>query len=70
MLQLIVVYNKTIHSLRHTFATRLIEKNVNPKVISELMGHTNCNITLNRYCQCFIEEKRKEIEKISQFLTF
>ena len=64
------IYNKTIHSLRHTFATRLIEKNVNPKVISELMGHTNCNITLNRYCQCFIEEKRKEIEKISQFLTF
>lgn len=29
------------HSLRHTFATRLREQNVDIKVISELLGHSD-----------------------------
>lgn len=40
---------KGIHALRHTFASNLIEKGVSPKVVSELLGHTNVVFTLNRY---------------------
>lgn len=40
---------KGIHAIRHTFASNLIEKGVFPKVVSELLGHTNVVFTLNRY---------------------
>jgi len=39
----------TIHSLRHTFATRLLEKGVNIKTVSELLGHASVQITLDVY---------------------
>jgi len=38
-----------VHSTRHTFATRLLEKNVNPKIVSELLGHASIQITLDLY---------------------
>src|SRR5215208_6007859 len=37
------------HDLRHTCATLLLTKNVNPKVVSELLGHASIAITLNTY---------------------
>jgi integrase len=37
------------HALRLTFATRCIEMGIDVKTISELLGHSNVNITLNRY---------------------
>lgn len=39
----------TIHSLRHTFATRLLEKGANIKAVSELLGHSGIQITLDTY---------------------
>ncbi len=40
------------HELRHTFATRAIENNIDPKTVAEIMGHENCNITLDIYTNC------------------
>ncbi|MBA2679550.1 MAG: site-specific integrase [Ktedonobacteraceae bacterium] len=37
------------HDLRHTFATMLIGKGVNIKVVSEMLGHANIGITLSTY---------------------
>ncbi|MCL2227993.1 MAG: site-specific integrase [Oscillospiraceae bacterium] len=37
------------HCLRHTFSTRCIEADVDIKSLSEMLGHTSVNITLNRY---------------------
>lgn len=37
------------HDLRHTCATLLLSKNVNPKVVSEMLGHANIAITLDTY---------------------
>jgi integrase len=37
------------HQLRHTAATILLLKNVNPEVVSELMGHATITITLDTY---------------------
>lgn len=39
----------TIHSLRHTFATRLLERGANIKAISKILGHTSIKITLDIY---------------------
>jgi integrase len=43
------------HSLRHTFATRCIEAGVDIKSLSEMLGHANVNITLNRYVHPSLE---------------
>ncbi|HBZ10537.1 MAG TPA: hypothetical protein DEO65_11745 [Bacillus bacterium] len=37
------------HDLRHTHASIMLEIGENPKVISERLGHSNTNITLNKY---------------------
>ncbi len=37
------------HDLRHTCATLLLTKNVNPKIVSEMMGHSSIAITLDTY---------------------
>jgi len=42
-------YNISLHSYRHTFATLLLEKNVNPKIVSKLLGHADISITLGTY---------------------
>ena len=38
-----------LHDARHTAATLLLLSGVNPKVVSEMFGHSSVNITLNLY---------------------
>ena len=37
------------HDLRHTAATLLLSARVNPKVVSELLGHASVSIILDIY---------------------
>jgi integrase len=37
------------HDLRHTCATQLLSKNVNPKIIQELLRHANISQTMDTY---------------------
>jgi integrase len=37
------------HDLRHTAATLLLSQNVNPKVVSEMLGHSSVSTTLDIY---------------------
>ncbi len=37
------------HDLLHTAATLLLSKNINPKVVSEILGHATVAITLDVY---------------------
>lgn len=37
------------HALRHTFATRCIEVGMDPKVLSEILGHSDVKVTLSLY---------------------
>ncbi len=37
------------HDLRHTCDTLLLTKNVNPKIVSEMLGHATVAITLDTY---------------------
>ena len=38
-----------VHDLRHTHATLMLKADVNPKVVSERLGHANIGITLDIY---------------------
>ena len=53
------------HSLRHTFATRCIDGGANYKAVSEILGHSTINTTLNMYVHPQMSEKRKCIEMIT-----
>jgi integrase len=39
----------TFHSLRHTCATLLLSKNVNPKIVQEMLGHATITQTIDTY---------------------
>lgn len=41
--------NVSPHVLRHTFATRCVEKGMNIKTLQTIMGHSNQSITMNVY---------------------
>ena len=52
------------HALRHTFATRCIELGFDVKTLSEILGHTNVNITLNRYVHSSMDTKRANMQRL------
>ncbi len=56
----------TFHTLRHTFATRCVEAGVEIKSLSEILGHANTTITLNRYVHSSMELKRENIQKLER----
>ena len=55
----------SFHALRHTFATRCIEAGFELKSLSEILGHANVNITLNRYVHSSFELKSNNMNKLS-----
>ena len=57
------------HTLRHTFATRCIEVGFDVKSLSEILGHANVSITLNRYVHPSMELKQKNMDKLSKLFT-
>lgn len=59
------IENTNFHSLRHTFATHSIEVGFETKSLSEILGHSSVNITLNRYVHSTMELKRRNMEKIN-----
>lgn len=57
------------HALRHTFATRCIEMDFDAKSLSEILGHADVGITLDRYVHPTMELKRNNMQKLSALLA-
>ena len=62
------ISNISFHMLRHTFATRCVEKNFDIKTLSEILGHSSVKITLDRYVHSNMELKRKNMNKLEFFI--
>jgi len=58
------IVDANFHSLRHTFATQCVEANFDVKCLSELLGHSDVSITMNRYVHPTMELKRQNMEKL------
>lgn len=68
LLKKIGLPHKGIHSLRHTFATRALECGMDVKSLSEILGHKNPTITLNRYAHSLWEHKSEMMNKLCKLL--
>lgn len=55
---------RSFHALRHTYATRCIERGVDVKSVSELLGHSDVRTTLRLYVHSSMDYKRKAVESI------
>ncbi|MCM1218539.1 MAG: site-specific integrase [Lachnospiraceae bacterium] len=63
------VEDANFHALRHTFATRCVEVGFDIKSLSEILGHANVNITLNRYVHPSMDLKRENMNKLVEFFA-
>ena len=68
LLKKLKLLHKGFHSLRHTFATRALECGMDVKSLSEILGHKNATITLNRYAHSLWEHKAEMMNKLSKML--
>ena len=54
-----------MHSLRHTFATRCIEKGVQPKTLQKILGHSSIQVTMDLYVHVTDDHMSEEIKKMN-----
>ena len=54
----------TPHNLRHTFATRGLEKGIDLKVMQELLGHASFSMTADLYTHVLQDKKKDSISKL------
>ena len=59
---------RSFHSLRHTFATRALECGMDVRTLSEILGHKNPTVTLNRYAHSLMEHKTAMMNKLGKLL--
>ena len=57
------------HDLRHSCATLLLSKNVNPKVVSEMLGHASVRITLDTYSHLMPEMQESAARALEDALS-
>lgn len=57
------------HVTRHTFATRCVEAGFDIKSLSEILGHSSIEITLNCYVHPTMQLKRKNMDKLSELFA-
>ncbi|KPV41987.1 site-specific integrase [Alicyclobacillus ferrooxydans] len=57
------------HDLRHTHASLLLQQGVHPKIVSERLGHSNINITLDTYSHVLPGLQQKAADDFGQLLS-
>ncbi len=62
------IVHRGFHSLRHTFATRALECGMDVKTLSEILGHKNPTVTLNRYAHSLLEHKAAMMNRLGKLL--
>ncbi|MGN0163207.1 MAG: tyrosine-type recombinase/integrase, partial [Candidatus Ornithomonoglobus sp.] len=53
------------HDLRHSFATKCVRLNFDIKTLSEILGHTNISMTLNRYVHSSMKVKKEYMQLLT-----
>jgi integrase len=56
------------HDMRHMFATILLSKGMNPKVVQEMLGHSTVTITLDTYSHVLPDMQEKAVSAMEDAL--
>ena len=54
-----------IHSLRHTFASLALQRGIDIKVISDILGHASVNFTYNTYVHIVEKQKANAVDLLN-----
>jgi integrase len=57
------------HDLRHSAATILLTEGVHPKVVQELLGHSNISMTLDVYSHVLPSMQQDAISRLNTALV-
>jgi integrase len=57
-----------LYALRHTCATLLLSANVNPKIVSERLGHASIALTLDTYSHVLPGMQESATETLTEVL--
>lgn len=68
LLKKLHIAHRGFHSLRHTFATRALECGMDVRTLSEILGHKNPTVTLNRYAHSLLEHKAAMMNRLGKLL--
>ncbi len=59
------IKNYNFHVIRHTFATNCIDNGMDVKSLSEILGHSDVQITLGCYVHPTLDTKRRYLDALS-----
>ena len=58
------------HDLRHSHASLLVKLGVQPKIISERLGHSNIGITMDLYSHVYEDTHKEVAEMFDNIINF
>jgi integrase len=59
---------RRFHDLRHSCATLLLVQGVSPRVVMEILGHSQISLTMNTYTHVVPELRRQAAERMDELL--
>ena len=60
---------RRFHDLRHSCATLLLVQGVSPRVVMDVLGHSQIGLTMNTYSHVIPELRREAADRMDQLLT-
>ena len=65
------MYQGTVrfHDLRHTAATLMLLNNEHPKVVQEMLGHSNIRITMDTYSHVQEGMQREAVDRLGSLVN-
>jgi integrase len=57
-----------LHDLRHFAATLMIEEGVHPRVVQEILGHSDIGLTMNTYGHVVSQSVRDAMGRVQAVL--
>lgn len=61
--------NIRFHDLRHTFTSYAVNSGIAPKTLSEIVGHTKANFTLDTYAHVTGDMQKNAANIITNYIT-